>query len=83
MTPEPAPLPERPADPVARAGTIWVCIMCGKTARHRWDGGLDRGWDESCALHAHLCRDDGTLKRTRPGGRVVQAEPAPPAGEGA
>lgn len=38
-------------------GATWVCGACGKTARNRytWEG----GWDESCMLHAVLCREGG------------------------
>lgn len=41
----------------AREGTIWVCAACGKTHKDRYgnEGDGDRGWDESCMLHAVLC----------------------------
>jgi hypothetical protein len=40
---------------VAPEGTIYVCRMCGKTAKDSYNG--PRGWDESCMLNAVLCHD--------------------------
>lgn len=40
---------------VAPEGTIWVCRMCGKTARDSYNG--RGGWDESCMLNAVLCHE--------------------------
>ena len=41
---------------------VWVCGACGKRARSRYgfdaqerSTAIDRGWDESCMLHAVLC----------------------------
>ena len=57
---------------IAPPGTIYVCGACGKTSRNRAgfldDGGrgidsdehgriAKAGWDESCMLHAVLCKD--------------------------
>jgi hypothetical protein len=37
----------------------WVCSACGKTAgsldEHRIASDYDRGWDESCSMHAVFC----------------------------
>jgi hypothetical protein len=38
---------------IAPAGTIYVCQMCGKTAKDSYDG--PGGWDVSCMLNAVLC----------------------------
>lgn len=43
---------------VAPEGTVWVCGACGKTAEHRINGGLSRGWDVSCAMNSTLCVED-------------------------
>lgn len=40
---------------LAPPGTIWVCAMCGKTARDRFDA--PRGWDESCMMNSVLCHE--------------------------
>lgn len=45
----------------APAGTVWICHACGKRARHRYDGGIDHGWDVSCMSHAVLC-DENSLR---------------------
>lgn len=60
---------------IAPPGTVWVCPMCGKRASHKYDGGISRMWDESCAMHAILCKTDDTLKFGADG-RVCAAEPA-------
>lgn len=46
----------------APAGQVWVCTACGKRSRTRYgfdddnqDAFIDRGWDESCSMHAVLC----------------------------
>ncbi len=51
---------------LAAPGTIWVCGACGKRSRTRYGfdannqrTAIDRGWDESCMLHAVLCYEGG------------------------
>jgi len=40
---------------------VWVCGACGKTSRTQYGfdkndkNVCDRGWDESCMMHAVLC----------------------------
>lgn len=42
-----------------KAGAVWVCAACGKTARRQWkDIGNGIGWDESCAMNAVLCNEE-------------------------
>lgn len=37
-------------------GQIYVCAACGKRSRDReGNRAIDRGWDESCSMHAILC----------------------------
>ena len=43
------------AVPVDGRETVWVCVMCGKTAEHRLSSTICLGWDESCMLNASLC----------------------------
>lgn len=40
----------------ATAGSLWVCLACGKTAEDRFgiEGKHSKGWDESCMLNAQL-----------------------------
>lgn len=45
---------------IAPPGTIWVCAACGKTERNRY--GSTGGWDESCMLHAVLCKEDSLVR---------------------
>ncbi len=56
----------------APAGAVWVCAACGKRAKNRSNGGIDRMWDESCFLHAVLC-DEASIVMTD--GRVSAATP--------
>lgn len=52
---------------------IWVCGACGKTALDQYgiEGAHSWGWDESCAMHAVLCRRGDIV----PGQIVQHAEP--------
>lgn len=67
---------------LAPAGQLWVCSACGKRSRDRYgDAALDRGWDESCMLHAVLCDeativlgDDGRAKWAK---AISEADPTP------
>jgi hypothetical protein len=50
---------------LALDGQVWICGACGKRSRTRYGfdeskqrTAIDRGWDESCMLHAVLCHDD-------------------------
>lgn len=40
-------------------GCVWVCSACGKRATDRTR--LSGGWDESCYLHAVLCKADSVV----------------------
>ena len=41
---------------IAPVGQVWVCNACGKRSKDRYGlQRIDRGWDESCMLHAILC----------------------------
>jgi hypothetical protein len=46
------------SDRTAPDGTRFVCACCGKTSstRYGFDGTADAGWNESCMMHAVLCR---------------------------
>lgn len=47
----------------APEGQVFVCGACGKRSRDRYGNNpIDRGWDESCMLHAVLCYDQPILK---------------------
>jgi hypothetical protein len=50
---------------IAPKGQIFVCNACGKRSRDRYgDQAIDRGWDESCMIHAVLCYEtDDTMWR--------------------
>jgi hypothetical protein len=51
-----------PLKHVAEPGQVYVCGMCGKRSKDQYgDLRIDRGWDESCMLHAVLC-DEASLK---------------------
>lgn len=41
---------------LAPNGAIWVCSCCGKYGKDRYTIG-----DESCFMHAVLCREDSLL----------------------
>lgn len=56
----------------APEGAVWVCAACGKRASHKTDGGVDRGWDVSCFIHAVLC--DSRSLELGESGRVVKAD---------
>lgn len=45
----------------APAGKIWLCMMCGKTAKDCCTD--ERGWDESCAMNCILV-DEATKQPT-------------------
>ena len=51
---------------------IWVCPMCGKTAKTRNGEGEKNGWDVSCSMHAILCDEDSLEYGEN--GRVVKAD---------
>lgn len=55
----------------AQPGSVWVCGACGKIARDRMHGGLSTGWDESCYMHAVLCKESSIAMVD---GRITQAE---------
>lgn len=57
----------------APEGTVWVCLACGKRARNRVSGGIDRFWDESCYMHAELVYEWAV--EVIPGGRVCAVNP--------
>lgn len=57
------------AEKIAPEGKIWVCSVCGKTARSNYGTDASPGWDASCMLNAVLCHQekridpkDGLLK---------------------
>ena len=58
---------------MAPADGIWVCAVCGKTAEDRYgiEGVHSSGWDESCMLHAVLCKRHSIV----PGSRITNADP--------
>lgn len=45
----------------APEGRIWLCMMCGKTAKDCFTD--ERGWDESCAMNCMLV-DEATKQPT-------------------
>lgn len=49
------------ADRLAPEGKVWLCMMCGKTAKDMY--GEERGWDESCALNC-ITVDESTKQPT-------------------
>lgn len=49
------------SDRYAPAGKVWLCMMCGKTAKDYCTDA--RGWDESCALNCILV-DEATKRPT-------------------
>ena len=56
---------------LAEPGYQWVCLACGKTARHRHPGGdpsNQAGWDESCMLNCGYFAEE---KCEYSNGRVV------------
>lgn len=56
---------------IAAEGKVYVCGACGKRSRDRYgDQKIDRGWDESCAIHAVLCDESSLVIEN---GRVVSA----------
>lgn len=59
-------------DTKAPDGAVWVCAACGKRASDRFEGGISRGWDESCMLNACLCVVD-SLVFSDDGNRVMGA----------
>jgi len=43
----------------APKGQVWICTACGKRAHDRYGfDPINRGYDESCMLHAILCYED-------------------------
>ena len=71
-------------DYTAPPGYIWVCRACGKTARNR-RGDDNPLWDESCAVHAVLCREDDSapslLEPLVPNKKTIEAMKAAERGE--
>jgi hypothetical protein len=58
---------------IAAEGTMFVCAACGKRSRDRYGfDPIDPGWDESCMLHAVLCREDSLVMS--PSGRVAEVK---------
>jgi len=55
----------------APLGTVWVCPACGKRASNRANGGISRGWDVSCFLHALLCKQESVVLND---GKVIKAD---------
>lgn len=49
------------ADRYAPGGKVWLCMMCGKTAKDMF--GEERGWDESCAINC-IAVEEGTPQPT-------------------
>jgi hypothetical protein len=45
-----------PSTRFAPEGKIWVCMVCGKTAKDRYgmEGPHSKDWDESCMLNSVL-----------------------------
>jgi hypothetical protein len=45
-----------PSTRLAPKGKIWVCMVCGKTAKDRYgmEGPHSKDWDESCMLNSIL-----------------------------
>lgn len=58
----------------APPGAAWVCAACGKIAQDRRGGAgkADRGWDESCFLHATLV-DSASIELDPATGRAKKA----------
>lgn len=59
------------SDRYAPAGKVWLCMMCGKTAKDCY--GEDRGWDESCACNCILV-DEATKHPTEQQAREFHEE---------
>lgn len=66
---------------VAPEGQVWVCTACGKRSKDIFGKEkIDRGWDESCMLHALLCYEDklviidGRVQQVQKGGVVKEKE---------
>ena len=67
------------ANEIAPDRQVFVCRMCGKRSKDRYgDRAIDRGWDESCMLHAVPVWEMGL---SLDNGRVIHAysadEPEP------
>lgn len=55
---------------IAPPGTVWVCAVCGRTAKDRHGHpDADPGWDVSCMLHAVLAEESSLVRDER--GRVT------------
>lgn len=58
----------------AAAGTVYVCVACGKRSRDLYgDQAISGGWDESCVLNAVLC-EEVSLVFAEGSSRVVKAD---------
>ena len=53
----------------APEGQVWVCLACGKRAKNRVSGGIDRGWDAACFLNSRSFEEDSLILEN---GRVVK-----------
>lgn len=45
-----------PPEKDALQGTVYVCSACGKTSKNKYGAKDAAGWDESCTMHAVLCK---------------------------
>lgn len=63
---------------MAGPGQVFVCSCCGKRSRDRYGyQKIDKGWDESCMMHAVLCDEDSlVIQEVADGKRVAQANAA-------
>jgi hypothetical protein len=61
MKKEKSPKKEKAPNPSSKTrfapeGKIWVCMVCGKTAKDKYgmEGPHSKNWDESCMLNSVL-----------------------------
>lgn len=60
---------------IAPEGAVYVCSACGKRSKDLYgQQKIDHWWDESCILHAVLCKEDSLVFNTETG-YVVKADP--------
>jgi hypothetical protein len=57
------------AEREAPGGRVWVCLGCGRRARHLNFGGIDPDWTEACRRDARMFRVEQAL--VGPRGRVM------------
>lgn len=61
------------ANHIAPDGQVYVCGACGKRSKDRYgDKAIDRGWDESCMMHAVLVYENSIELDSN--GRVKRAQ---------